>query len=327
MRPIRWGILSTGMIAKNFAEVAQKLGGEVVVEAVASRTRKDAEAFAAAYGIPKAYGSYEALAEDPDVDIVYVATPHSRHYEDMMLLLRNGKHVLCEKSFTVSAAQAQAVYDCARGQNLLVVEAFWTKFLPIYREVERRVASGVIGDIRLVTAQYGYTTAREARKFDPALAGGALLDIGVYCIGFAAMILGYEPEEIGASLLLNRVGTDAYDAVTLRYDGAMAQLTSAIGANVPVFGGIYGTKGRIEIPNFKNPQRFTLLVDGREPETFELPFDVNGYEYQMREAQECLRAGRTHSEIMTPGQSVAVMRIMDEVRRQGGLRFPFEVQG
>lgn len=326
MQKIRWGILSTGMIAKNFAEVARGLGGEVEVEAVASRTPAGAQDFAQAYGIPKAYGSYEALAEDPDVDIVYVATPHSRHYEDMMLMLRNGKHVLCEKSFTVSAEEARAIYAEARARGLLVIEAFWTKFLPIYREVERRVGAGMIGEVKLVTAQYGYKTAREARKLDPALAGGALLDIGVYCIGFAAMVLGYAPLDIRAAMLLNDAGTDAYDAVTLAYDGAVAQLTSAIGAQMPVFAGIYGTKGRIEIPEFKNPQRFVTYIDGKEPDAFELPFKVNGYEYQMLEAQACLRAGRTQSDIMTPEQSVAIMRIMDEARRQGGLRFPFEAQ-
>lgn len=326
MQKIRWGILSTGMIAKNFAEVAHRLGGEVEVEAVASRTPAGAQGFAQAYGIPKAYGSYEALAEDPDVDIVYVATPHSRHYEDMMLMLRNGKHVLCEKSFTVSAEEARAVYAEARARGLLVIEAFWTKFLPIYREVERRVGSGMLGEVKLVTAQYGYKTTREARKFDPALAGGALLDIGVYCIGFAAMVLGYAPLDVQAAMLLNDAGTDAYDAVTLAYDGAVAQLTSAIGAQMPVFASIYGTKGRIEIPEFKNPQRFVTYIDGKEPDAFDLPFQVNGYEYQMLEAQACLRAGRTQSDIMTPEQSVAVMRIMDEARRQGGLCFPFEAQ-
>lgn len=324
MKEIRWGILSTGVIAKNFADTVGKMNGETRVLAVASRTKESADAFADQYGIERRYDSYEALAKDPDVDIVYVATPHSRHYEDMNLMISNGKHVLCEKSFTVDSQQAKEIFALAREKKVFVMEAFWTKILPIYREVEKVVSSGAIGDIRMVTAQYGYTTAREARKFVPELAGGTLLDIGVYAIGFACMFLGYEYDAIQSNLVMNSAGTDAIDAIILRKGNAVAQLTTAIGAAMPVFGGIYGTKGHIDVPDFKNPQAFTVCVDGEEPYTVKRPFEVNGFEYEIREAMACVREGRLESGVMTPEQSIATMAIMDEIRRQNGFAFPFE---
>lgn len=320
---LRWGILSTGVIAKNFAETARRMGG-VELTAVASRSAQSAEAFGEAYGIPKRYASYEALAADPEVDIVYVATPHSRHYADMKLLIGAGKHILCEKSFTTDAAQAVEVLRMARERGVFVMEAFWTKLIPVYREVERLIAEGAIGEVRSVTAQYGYTTGREARKFDAALAGGTLLDIGVYAIGFACMMLGYSFDDVLSQLILNDAGTDATDAILLRRGRAVAQLTCGIGFNMPTHGAVYGTKGHIDIPEFKNPERVTLFVDGEAPRVIERPFEVNGYEYEIREAERCVSEGKLQSGLMTWEQTVSVMRIMDEVRRQNGMRFPFE---
>lgn len=320
---LRWGILSTGVIAKNFAETARRMGG-VELTAVASRSAQSAEVFGEAYGIPKRYASYEALAADPEVDIVYVATPHSRHYADMKLLIGAGKHILCEKSFTTDAAQAVEVLHMARERGVFVMEAFWTKLIPVYREVERLIAEGAIGEVRSVTAQYGYTTGREARKFDAALAGGTLLDIGVYAIGFACMMLGYSFDDVLSQLILNDAGTDATDAILLRRGRAVAQLTCGIGFNMPTHGAVYGTKGHIDIPEFKNPERVTLFVDGEAPRVIEHPFEVNGYEYEIREAERCVSEGKLQSGLMTWEQTVSVMRIMDEVRRQNGMRFPFE---
>ena len=324
MKAMRWGILSTGVIAKNFAQTAKAMGEEVILHAVASRTMDKANEFADAYGIEKRYDSYQALANDPDVDIVYVATPHSRHYEDMKLLIEAGKPILCEKSFTANAKQAQEIYALAKEKGVFVMEAFWTKLIPLYREIEAWIASGAIGEIRALTAQYGYTTAREARKFDAQLAGGTLLDIGVYAVGFACMMLGYSFDDVQSQLIMNSQKTDATDAILLRRGSAVAQLTCAIGSYIPLHAAVYGTKGWIEIPEFKNPQKATLHVDGQEPVVLARPFEINGFEYEIREAMNCLREGKLESSLMTAEQSIAVMRIMDEIRRQNGMRFPFE---
>ena len=324
MKAMRWGILSTGVIAKNFAQTAKAMGDEVILYAVASRTMDKANEFADAYGIEKRYDSYEALANDPDVDIVYVATPHSRHYEDMKLLIKAGKHILCEKSFTANAPQAQEIYALAKEKGVFVMEAFWTKLIPLYREIEAWIASGAIGEIRALTAQYGYTTAREARKFDAELAGGTLLDIGVYAVGFACMMLGYSFDDVQSQLIMNSQKTDATDAILLRRSSAVAQLTCAIGSYIPLHAAVYGTKGRIDVPEFKNPQKATLYVDGQAPVVLERPFEINGFEYEIREAMNCVREGKLESSLMTAEQSIAVMRIMDEIRRQNGLRFQFE---
>lgn len=321
--PLRWGILATGVIAKNFAETAARMP-DIHITAVASRSIDKANAFADAYDIPTRHVGIEALASDRSVDIVYVASPHSAHYEEMKLLIAHGKHILCEKSFTTDAAQAAEIYVLAKEKGVFVMEAFWTKFIPVYREVERILASGMIGEVRAVTATYGYVTARQARKFDPQLAGGTLLDIGVYAIGFACMALGYNIDAIHSTMVMNPEGTDATDAIILRRGDAIANLTCAIGANIPTHGAIYGTLGHIDIPEFKNPQRITLHVDGQPPVEYDAPFEINGFEYEIREAQSCVLAGKQHSDIMMPEQSIAIMRIMDEVRRQNQLRFPFE---
>ena len=320
---MNWGILSTGVIAKNFAETAKYMN-DVHIHAVSSRTREGADAFADQYGIPVRHEGALALAQDPDVDIVYIATPHNAHYEGMKMMISHGKHVLCEKSFTTDAKQAEEIFALAREKGVFVMEAFWTKLCPVYRDVERIIAAGQIGEIRAVTAQYGYTTARQARKFDPQMAGGTLLDIGVYAIGFACMMLGYEFDQIQSNLIMNDVGTDAIDAITLRKGNAVAQLTTAIGANMPLMGGVYGTKGHIDIPDFKNPQMVTVCVDGQAPYEIKRPFEVNGFEYEIREAMACVSAGRLCSDVITPEQSVAVMAIMDEIRRQNRMVFPFE---
>lgn len=321
---MNWGILSTGVIARNFAETARRMGGRATLYAVASRSQESADAFADAYDIPVRYASAEAMASDPNVDIVYIATPHSAHDEGLRIMIEHGKPVLCEKSFTTDARQAREIFALAKEKHVFVMEAFWTKLCPVYREVERVLASGAIGEIRAVTAQYGYTTAREARKFDPQLAGGTLLDIGVYAIGFACMMMGYDVDAVASNLVMNDVGTDAIDAIILRRGGAVANLTCAIGAQMPTTGTVFGTKGRIEIPEFKNPQRVTVIVDGQEPTVLERPFDVNGYEYEIREAMACVAAGKTQSELITPAQTIAVMEIMDQVRAQNNMKFPFE---
>lgn len=330
MNHLKWGIISTGNIAKVFADTVEamnKLGDNIEIRGVASRNPETAKQFAQRHNIAVAYGSYEELAADSDVDIIYIGTPHNLHYENMMMCLRHGKHVLCEKPFTVTAEEAREVYAFAKEKNLFVMEAFWTKFIPLYREVEKIIAEGTIGDIRLVTAQYGYCTSadRVKRKFDPELAGGALLDIGVYNIGFAAMILGYDPRSILSTASLNDAGTDDYSAIIMKYEnGKVAQLTTAIQTEIPVLGCIYGSLGHIRIKDYKNPQSIEIVMNDGQTRRVDQAFDVNGYEYQIREAESCITGGRICTDILTPEQSVAIMEIMDSVRDSWQMKFPFE---
>lgn len=326
---IRWGILSTGTIAHNFARTVRQMNGEVLIAAVASRSEEKAKKFAEEYGIEKAYGSYEAMAEDPTVDVIYIGTPHSHHYDNIRLCLNHGKHVLCEKSFTVTAAQARETYRLTEEKHLFLMEGFWTKFFPVYRELEELLTQGAVGEIHLVTAQYGYCTApeRAVRKFDPVLAGGTLLDIGVYAIGFAAMVLGYSPEKIVSLVKKNTVGTDSYSVIAMQYkDGAMAQLTTAIQTTIPVMAAIYGSAGYIEIPEFKNPDRIRVVPNTGDAYEIVRPHEINGFEYEIREVQKCIENGQTTSSRMTPAQSIAVMEIMDEVRKIWNMEFPLGIE-
>ena len=317
MERFRWGILSTGNIAHHFAKTLNAMKEEAQIYAVASRSSERAAAFAEEAGAVKAYGSYEELAADENIDAVYIGTPHTQHFEDIMLCLEHGKNVLCEKSFTVTAEEAEKAYAKAEEKGVFLMEAFWTKFIPVYEDLEEILRRGDIGRVNMVTAQYGYCTPRAKRKFDPSLAGGALLDIGVYSIGFACMILGYDPVRISSQVLRNDVGTDAISAVTMQYeDGAIAQVSAAIQTTMPVLGMIYGSEGRIEVPDFKNPHKIRIVLNDGSVQEIEKPLDINGFEYEIREVQRCVREGRTKSGRMTPQQSVAVMKIMDEARRQ-----------
>mgnify|MGYP005771937501 FL=1 len=324
---IRWGILSTGTIAHNFAQTIAQMDENREIAAVASRTLEKARTFADQYGIPKAYGSYEELVSDPEIDIIYIATPHSEHASNMKLCLEHGKHVLCEKPFTVNADEAVEIFDLAKQKNLFIMEAFWTKFIPVYRDMERVIASGEIGELRFLSAQYGYSAPpeRAVRKFDPALAGGALLDIGVYTLGFAAMFLGYFPQRILSALSKNDVGTDHLASVLLEYEnGQTAQLTSAIQTTMPVWGEVFGSAGRIEVENFKNPQSIRVFPNGKDPYIIERPFEVNGFEYEIYEAENCVKNGEQQSKIMTPENTIAVMHMMDQVRRDNRMFYPTE---
>jgi predicted dehydrogenase len=327
MSHIKWGILSTGTIAKKFAATLSQLADCGKVVAVASRSQQTADQFASDHAIPKAYGSYAGLVSDPDIDVIYVATPHSHHFANVKLCLEHGKHVLCEKSFTVNASQAAELMALAKKRNLFLMEAFWTKFLPAYQLLAKTINDGAIGEVRHVRAQYGFapTGARYIRKFDPNLAGGALLDIGVYTIGVAAMLLGYTPKQIHASAIIGEYGTDTFNSIMLAYEnGTSAHLIATIGSVIDPQAVIFGTQGRIELPNFTALQEFTVIAGDSTAHTVRAPFEVNGFEYQIQETERCLLAGQPESAIMTHQHTLAVMRLMDQARSDWGLVFPCE---
>jgi len=327
-KKLNWGILSTGTIAKKFAATLSQLPDCGNLLAVASRSQETANQFAEDYKAPHAYGNYRDLAQDPDIDMIYIATPHSFHYENTRLCLENNKNVLCEKSFTVNAAQADDLIRLAREKNLFLMEAFWTKFLPAYQQLATTLAEGRIGDITHFRAQYGFapTGARYVRKFDPKLAGGALLDIGVYAIGVAAMLLGYTPKKMHSRAVFGEYGTDKFDSIMLEYEnGVTAHLITTIGSVIDPQAVIYGTKGHIILPNFSALQEYSIAGDDGTKSTLEFPFEVNGFEYQIREAERCLLAKKPESAVMTHQNTLAVMHLMDKARSDWGLTFPCEV--
>jgi len=327
MTQINWGILSTGTIAKKFADTFPQLPDCGTLLAIASRSQESARQFTTSYSIPRAYSSYLELVRDPEIDVVYVATPHSSHYENVKLCLENGKHVLCEKSFTVNIEQATALIQLAKEKNLFLMEAFWTKFLPAYEQLSKTIAEGAIGDIIHFRAQYGFapTGARYVRKFDPNLAGGALLDIGVYALGVATMLLGYQPAQMCSSAIMGEYGTDKFNSIMLAYEnGITAHLITTIGSVIEPQAVVFGTKGQIILPNFSALQNFTLKKNDGTQSTIDSPFEINGFEYQIRETVTCLRAKKSESDIMTHQNTLAVMRLMDKARADWGLRFPCE---
>ncbi|HMQ31408.1 MAG TPA: Gfo/Idh/MocA family oxidoreductase [Chloroflexaceae bacterium] len=326
MEPIRWGILSTGGIAAAFVRGLRQLP-DAAVAAVGSRTAAAAEAFGAEHGIPRRHGSYEALAADPEVDVIYVATPHNLHAANVRLCLEAGKAVLCEKPFTVNAAEAAAVVALARERGLFLMEAMWTRFRPHMVELRRMLAAGAIGEPRLVRADYGFRSPFNPghRLFARELAGGALLDVGVYPVSFVHMVLG-APEQVVSAAHLGETGVDEQMAAILSYPGGrQAVVTAATRTLSPRGAVVAGTEGYITIENpWYPPSAMTLHRPEQEPLRVELPPGDGGLSVQAAEVHRCLRAGLTESATMPLDESVAVMTTLDRIRAPWGLRYPGE---
>ena len=319
---MKWGILGTGTIAKKFANTLRSMNDDnETLCAVGSRSEETAASFAEAFGIPHAYGSYEALAASPEAEGIYVATPNSAHYENVKLCLESGKHVLCEKPFTLTAGQAEELYALAKEKGLFLMEAFWIRHLPLYGRIRQIIASGAIGEVKQIRAQYGFAAdaAKRYRKFRKDLGGGALLDIGIYTIGFAGMITGEEPSEVASDVRMNEYGTDEYSRITLWYPcGAEAELITTIGTALPREGEITGTKGRIFLPDFQNAERMTVYT-GDTAEDVSMPFEATGFEYEIRESSRCVSAGLTESPVWTAADSIAMTRLLEDIRVSWGM--------
>lgn len=324
--PIRWGILGTGSIASDFAGDLPLLADAEVV-AVGSRSQSGADAFADRFGIPRRHGSYAALAGDPEVDAVYVAVPHPVHYQGAMTAIRAGRNVLVEKPFTLNATQARGLVAAAREAGVFLMEAMWTRFLPHMIEIRDLVAAGVLGDVRTVTADLGVGFARdpESRIFAPELGGGALLDLGVYPVSFASMVLG-APITITAVSDPAFTGVDAQTSILLRYaSGGHAVLTTTLEARSAARATIVGTDARIEIDSmFFRPTSFSLIFpDGTIDRHEHTPIGL-GLRYEAAEVGRCIRAGLQESPAMPLDESVQVMETLDEIRRQIHLVYPQE---
>ncbi|UCC64997.1 MAG: Gfo/Idh/MocA family oxidoreductase [Anaerolineae bacterium] len=323
---IRWGIIGTGNIARQFARGLAVLP-DAELAAVGSRTAAAAGAFAEAFDVPHRHSSYEDLAQDPDVDAVYIATPHPLHRENTLLCLRAGKAVLCEKPFAINAAEAEEMIRLAREKGLLLMEAMWSRFFPAMAKVRELLAAGAIGQVSLLTAEFGFRARFDPsnRLFNPALGGGALLDVGVYTVSLASMVFG-SPSRVTGLAHLGSTGVDEQAGIILSYEGGqLAVLATAIRTATPQEAMLMGSDGHIRIhPRWWMPTRLTLSVTGREDEVFELPFTGNGYNYEAAEVMACLRAGKLESEVMLLDETLSIMRTLDQLRAQWGLKYPME---
>lgn len=325
MDTIKWGILATGRIAATFVEDL-RLVPDACAVAVASRAIESATRFADTHGIERRHASWQSLAEDPDVDIVYVGTPHVAHHTAAKLMLTHGKAVLCEKPVTINAAQARDLVDTARAHGVFFAEALWTRTLPAIRRVVELVDGGEIGEVRLVAADFSRYAGVDAahRVRNPRLGGGALLDLGVYPIGLAQLILG-DPGEVRATATLTPEGVDETTGVLLSYpNGAMAAVTCGIGAEGPTTASISGTRGRIDLPpGFHSPRSLTLW-QGDESRHETHAYAGNGLRFQAVEAGRCLREGLTESPLLPLADMLSVMSVMDRVRELVGVVYPDE---
>ena len=322
---VRWGILGPGRIARKFALALEEVEGAHLV-AVASRSRERAEAFAREHAVPAAHGSYEALASDGNVDAVYVATPHPFHEPHTVLCLRGGKHVLCEKPFALNAVQAERMIQVARETDRLLMEAMWTRFLPAIARVRELVRDGAIGELRLLTADFGFRAPFDpgSRLFDPNLGGGALLDLGVYPLSLASMLLG-DPLAIETMAHLGTTGVDEEEVLLLRHErDGLAVLVASSRLETPCEAHLRGTGGAIHIPSrWHAATRFTLTT-GDTPETVELPPRGGGFCHQVEAFHELIHGGHRDSPVMPLAESLAIMRSMDTIRSRWGLRYPQE---
>jgi predicted dehydrogenase len=326
MKVVRWGILGTGGIASTFVDGLGSLP-EAEVLAVGSRSDASAAGFAGEKEIPRRYGAYEGLAEDPDVDVVYVATPHPFHADNVELCLRAGKAVLCEKPFTLNAAEAERVVRLARERGLFLMEGMWTRFFPLIDEVRRLVSDGTIGEVRMLNVDFGFRADLDptSRLFDPALGGGALLDVGVYCVSLASMVLGQPTGALGLSHL-GETGVDEQASIVLKHGaGRLANLSIGIRTASLQEATIMGTDGYVRIHSpWWRPSSMTISRPGREDETVEKPISGNGFGYEAAEVMRCLERGETESAVMPLDETIAVMRAMDGLRAAWGLEYPGE---
>ena len=323
---VRIGIIGTGrIVARWMRDIAD--AENAVVTAIASRDEQRAREAAERYSIPNAYGSYEAMLADDICDAVYIATPHTLHRDCAILAMRAGKHVLCEKPIAPNTAQFREMVACAREHGVLLMEAMWTRFFPTTQEVRRLVQSGEIGEARMIQADFSSFTPFETqtRMFDPAQAGGALLDIGCYGLHYAMYLYGAAPEQISGVAVLGASGVDEQVVLALRFPGdRVASVACGLRVSLPDTARIHGTRGSIEVANFWHPTGYDLTRDGEMTHIPAPQRNPEGFVYEVRHFCECVQAGLLESPIIPHADSLAALEAMDTFRAQIGLRYPFE---
>lgn len=319
------GVLGTGWIVNPITKTLKGMSN-MECYAIASRTKERAEQAAKEFGYKVGYGSYEELVADPAVELVYVATPHSRHYEDMKLCIEAGKPVLCEKAFTLNAVQAAEIKRLAEEHKVYVAEAIWTRYQPSRKLINDIIASGIIGKVTTLTANLCYTMDKKERIYNPELAGGALLDIGVYGINFCLMHFGEDIVRMESSVQMMETGVDGMETITMFYrDGRMAVLTHSVYGRSDRKGIFYGENGYIIVENINNPQSVSVYDAGDNLLKFiPVPEQITGYEYQFAEAADCIEDGKLQSNSMPLADTVKVMQVMDALRKQWGMVYPQE---
>jgi predicted dehydrogenase len=321
---VRWGVAGPGGIAERFATGMELVAdGEIV--AVASRSTERANAFADRHNIPKRYGSYDDLAADPEVDVVYVATPHSRHEADTLTYIAAGKHVLCEKPFAINAAQARRMVEAARAGGLFLMEAMWSRFLPAYRRLRELLDEGRIGQPLVVEADFGFRVPviSEHRLFDLALGGGALLDLGIYPVQLCAFVLGL-PERVLADGVIGETGADEVVTGLLHHSGGrLGVVKASTRVQLSCTARISASDGWIDLPAFMHCPT-ALTIGGGNVERVDAAFDGDGLRFEVEEVHRCLAAGQTESPVMPLDESVAILGVLDEMRAQVGVAYPGE---
>lgn len=326
MRTFRWGILGLGNIARKFA-ADLALVPQAQLHAVASRSMGKAQAFAADFAVPHAVGSYAELLAVPGLDAVYIATPHSEHHAHALLCLRAGLPVLCEKPFTVTAQQAQELASTARTHGVFLMEALWTRFFPALAKAQELVAAGAIGPVRHLAATFGAEAAYEpaGRLFNPALAGGSLLDIGVYPLFLSKLFLG-DPQTVSAAATMTGTGVDLSCVMALAYaDGATASLTSTLAAPLDNNCTLYGPQGQLQLlgPLYA-PTGVRVQALGQKLQEYTFDTPGVGYHYEAAHVQQCQAQGLTESPLLPLSFSLELMQLLDQIRQQINLRYPGE---
>lgn len=319
------GILGVGRMADTFAKTLTQME-QVECYAVASRSMERAENFAQRHGFQIAYDSYDALVSDPAVELIYIATPHSHHYEQMKLCIEHGKPVLCEKAFTMNSRQAREIKALADEKGIFVTEAIWTRYMPSRQIINDLLASGIIGKVYTLTANLSYVIDSKKRLVLPELAGGALLDVGIYGINFALMHFGTEIERIESSVQFTDTGVDGMESITIFFkNGTMAVITSGMYARSDRQGIFYGDRGYMVVENINNPQSISVYDTADQLiKKVDVPRQISGYEYQVLECMDCLANGQAQSKSMPLDDTIFVMDVMDTLRSQWGLVYPQE---
>lgn len=322
---MRVGILGAGKIATSMATAINGIEG-VSAYAVAARDLGRAQDFAKKWGFEKAYGSYEEMLADANVDLVYVATPHSHHFEHAKMCILANKPALVEKAFTANASQAKELLALAKEKKVFITEAIWTRYMPSRKLIDDVVASGIIGQVRRVIADLSYIIEDKGRLIDPMLAGGSLLDLGVYPINFAAMVMGNDIERITGTCTYCKTGVDCQEDIVMIYkDGRIATLTASMQVASHRLGMILGTKGYINCTNINNVEKIEVFNEYHEKiKEVEIPPQVNGYEYEVLACKRALEAGELECSEMPHEETIRIMEWMDELRKQWNIVYPFE---